>query len=302
MPTAKAKRKLSDIDFQHDGAHVALTHKSQGYSANGKPFALIMKAKSKEFVEKIQQVKVTMDVPEFLERFFYMWGEDKAVLAALLGYEDPEKGEYPEYDDYIQSKVDSIEILKSLNKSDNVSIALAGLPETDILTVLKTQEQLEPILEQYEKSKVTEKNMPNPNKEMVEKSVLDQLQTNFDEQKVALEKAASDLEAVKVELNKANETIKSYQEKEAAAKQEARKAALKDAVADDTKVEVLMKSFALISDDDFKSTVETLKSLRTVQEKSELFNEAGASTDEQNSVKESLVQRALKAELAKQAK
>ncbi len=298
--TAKAKRKLSDIDFQHDGAHVALTHKSQGYSANGKPFALIMKAKSKEFVEKIQQVKVTMDVPEFLERFFYMWGEDKAVLAALLGYEDPEKGEYPEYDDYIQSKVDAIEILKSLNKSDNVSIALAGLPETDILTVLKSQEKLEPILEQYEKSKVTEKTMPN--KEMVEKSVLDQLQTNFDEQKVALEKAASDLEAVKVELNKANETIKSYQDKEAAAKQEARKAALKDAVADDTKVELLMKSFALISDDDFKSTVETLKSLRTAQEKSELFKESGASTDEQNSVKESLVQKALKAELAKHAK
>lgn len=300
MTTAKAKRKLSDIDFQHEGAHVALTHKSQGYSANGKPFALIMKARSKEFVEKIQQVKVTMDVPEFLERFFYMWGEDKAILAALLGYEDPNKGEYPEYDDYIQSKIDAIEIMKSLNKSDDVSTTLAGLNETDLLAVLKSQEKLEPVLEQYEKSKVTEKTMPN--KEMVEKSVLDQLQTNFDEQKVALEKAATDLEAVKVELNKANETIKSYQDKEAAAKQEARKASLKDAVADDAKVEILMKSFALISDEDFKSTVETLKSLRAVQENSELFKESGASTDEQNSAKESLVQKALKAELAKQAK
>lgn len=308
----KAKRKLSEISFEQDGAHIALTHKSQGYSANGKPYALIMKSKSQEFIEKIQQVKVTLELPDFLERFFHLWGDDAKVLAYMMGYIEPaetqemEKEEATaEFQDWIKERVSGFEILKSLKESKNSSLALVAMDEKDILTVLKAQAQLEPFLNQPEgntSGTQLEKIMPNTNVEMVEKSALVDLQKSFDTQKVALEKAASDLETAKVELEKASEKIAEFETKAAEAKVEARKAALKDAVADDTKVEVLFKSLAVASDEDFAATVETLKGLRAAQENSELFKEKGATAGEQISATESPIQKALKAELAKQAK
>lgn len=304
----KAKRKLSDITFEKEGCHIALTHKSQGYSANGKPYALIMKSKSQEFIEKIQQVRVTMELPDFLEKFFSIWGSDAQVLAKLMGYEREEfdgSDEPQSYDDWINERVEGIEILKSLKESENPSIAIVAMDEKDILTVLKAQAQLEPFLNQPEgepSGKQLEKNMPNPNTEMVEKSALVDLQKSFDDQKVALEKAAADLEAAKVELEKAVAKNAEYEAEKAKAKVEARKAALKDAVADDAKVEVLFKSLSVASDEDFAATVETLKGLRAAQENSELFKEAGAAAGEQTSATETPIQKALKAELAKQAK
>jgi hypothetical protein len=284
----KAKRKLSEISFQ--------------------PYALVMKAfESQEFIEKIQQVRVTMELPDFLEKFFGIWGSDAQVLAKLMGYERDESDdvEAVSYEDWINERVEGIEILKSLKESENASMALVALDEKDILTVLKAQAKLEPFLNQPEgqtSGTQLEKNMPNPTIEMVEKSALVDLQKSFDEQKTALEKAASDLAEAKVELEKAGAKIAEFEAEKAKAKVDARKAALKDAVADDAKVEVLFKSLSLVSDEDFVATVETLKGLRAAQENTELFKETGASTGEQSSAVESPIQKALKAELAKQAK
>lgn len=304
----KAKRKLSDITFEKEGCHIALTHKSQGYSANGKPYALIMKSKSQEFIEKIQQVRVTMELPDFLEKFFSIWGSDAQVLAKLMGYEREEfdgSDEPQSYDDWINERVEGIEILKSLKESENPSIAIVAMDEKDILTVLKAQAQLEPFLNQPEgepSGKQLEKNMPNPNTEMVEKSALVDLQKSLDDKVVELAKANADLETAKVELEKAIAKNAEYEAEKAKAKVEARKAALKDAVADDAKVDVLFKSLSVASDEDFAATVETLKGLRAAQENSELFKEAGAAAGEQTSATETPIQKALKAELAKQAK
>ena len=309
----KAKRKLSDISFEHEGAHIALTHKDQGFSANGKPYALLFKAnKNQEFIEKIQQVRVTMELPDFLEKFFYIWGEDAKSLAYMMGYVEPADTQKMEADEatadfekWVEEKFTSLEILKSLKESENTSVALAAMEEKDILAVLKAQEQLEPFLKQPEgqsSGKQLEKSMPNPNVEMVEKSALVDLQKSFDDTKVALEKANSDLEATKVELQKANEQLNAFVEKAAQEKLQARKAALKDAVADDAKVETLFKSLSVVDDEVFTATVETLKSLRQEQDQGSLFKEQGAGTDENPAVGESLVQKALKAELAKQAK
>ncbi|MFJ4352736.1 hypothetical protein ACIPZ5_17755 [Pseudomonas sp. NPDC089428] len=53
----KAKRQLTDITFEHDGAHVALVHVDQGGPANGVP-TLITKAKySPEIDEKLARLK-----------------------------------------------------------------------------------------------------------------------------------------------------------------------------------------------------------------------------------------------------
>ena len=54
----KAKRKLTDITFEHEGAHLALVHKMQGGSANGYK-TLVMKSvdnRSPEFIQKASQI------------------------------------------------------------------------------------------------------------------------------------------------------------------------------------------------------------------------------------------------------
>ncbi|MEG2307295.1 MAG: hypothetical protein RSB94_08150, partial [Erysipelotrichaceae bacterium] len=52
-----AKRRLVDIDFSKEGAHLALVHKDQGGAANGYT-TLVMKATDKyspEFIQKASQ-------------------------------------------------------------------------------------------------------------------------------------------------------------------------------------------------------------------------------------------------------
>ena len=84
--TTKAKRKLSNITFDHEGAHLALVSKQQKGPANGAGYALIMKAanRSPEFIEKVQQITVTMELPDFLSKFFCLWEEEADVLACFI--------------------------------------------------------------------------------------------------------------------------------------------------------------------------------------------------------------------------
>lgn len=153
----KAKRKLSDISFQHEGAHVALVSKEQGGPANLHDYALVLKANnfSEEFVEKMQQVRVTMELPDFLRKFFGMYGDEVEILARMMGYEKPESDDEEElqsYEDYIQSKMEAFEILKSAHESDNLTAILSELDEEQYLAMLKDQEQLEKAFELLEKA------------------------------------------------------------------------------------------------------------------------------------------------------
>ena len=88
----KAKRKLTDITFEHEGAHLALVHKMQGGAANGYS-TLVMKSldnRSPEFIQEASQIRVTLSLPDFLEKFFHVWGDDAEVLAAMFGYVESE--------------------------------------------------------------------------------------------------------------------------------------------------------------------------------------------------------------------
>jgi hypothetical protein len=153
----KAKRKLSDISFEKEGAHVALTSKSQGGPANGHDYALVLKSNkfSEEFVEKMQQVRVTMELPDFLRKFFGMYGDDVEVLARMMGYEKPESEEseaMESYEDYIQSKMEAFEILKSAHEADSLADLLSTLDETEYLAMLNDQERVEKAFEELEKA------------------------------------------------------------------------------------------------------------------------------------------------------
>jgi len=398
--TRKAKRKLSNIDFETEGSHIALVSKQQGGPASGADYALVMKAKgfSQEFIEKVQQVRVTMELPDFLRKFFSLYGEDAEILARMMGYEYPESEEKEvaeSYEDYIESRMEAFEIIKAAYETDNLASVLSELDEDEYIALLKDQEQLEKAFELLEKAykpkvgdmvewnssggkvrgkiehvmtegtlgvpntefsiKATKENpaaliriyrdgeptetlvghkastlkktakvkkesklsasyaeaddtspasevndkevsasinkenlekskMDENQKEMVEKATLDLLQKSFDEQKEALEKAL--------------ETLAQFEAEKKAAIEKARKDQVVAAVKDAAKAEVLFKAVKDASDEDFQAVVKTLTEMQESVEKSALFEEQGASAQEEPVIQESAVAKLLKAKQA----
>ena len=319
----KAKRKLSDISFQHEGAHVALVSKEQGGPANLHDYALVLKANnfSEEFVQKMQQVRITMELPDFLKKFFGLWEEDAKVLATMMGYQEPADTQAMENEeaqmemqDWIKSRMEAFEVLKAAHESESLASVLAELDEEQYLAMLKDQELIEKAFENESKlsasvaeaddtSPASEVNntevsasinkeplekstMDENQKEMVEKATLDLLQKSFDEQKVALEKAL--------------ETLAVYEAEKKAAIEKARKDQIEAAVKDAAKAEVLFKAVKDVSDEDFQAVVKTLTEMQESVEKSALFVEQGASAQEESEVvQESAVAKLLKAKQAK---
>lgn len=151
------KRKLSNITFENEGAHLALVSKEVGGPANGHDQALVLKATqnfSEEFIEKVQQVRVTMELPQFLQTFFNLYYDDVMVLAHLMGYEMPEleEGESYSYEEYIEDRVSSFELMKSLHESKNITSVISKMKEEEYLSVLKDQEFLEEVISKSQKT------------------------------------------------------------------------------------------------------------------------------------------------------
>ena len=135
------------------------------------------------------------------------------------------------------------------------------------------------------KENLEKSTMDENQKEMVEKAALELLQKSFDEQKVALEKAL--------------ETLAQYEAEKKAAIEKARKDQVVAAVKDADKAEVLFKAVKDASDEDFQAVVKALTEMQESVEKSALFQEQGASTQEEPVVQESAVAKLLKAKQAK---
>lgn len=295
----KAKRTLKNISFEKESSHIALVSKEQGGSANGHSYALIMKANgfSPEAIEKMQQVRVTMELPDFLRKFFDVYGTDCEVLARMMGYVPPEEDEGDDwsYEGYIQEKIDSFEIIKSAHEADNLASVLSKLNEEQYLSLLKDQAMLEEVLHKATaelskatKPKIKETKMDKQDEtqvEMVEKSALAVLQKALDEQAV--------------ELQKARDLLVKLEEEKVLAKAVARKAEVLSAVKDEAKAEVLFKAVKDSSDEDFQAVVKALSEITTLIEKSDLFKETGVSTEAEPEVKESAVIKAVKANLKK---
>lgn len=302
----KKKRELKNIDFSGENSHIALVGPAVGGPANGQDFALIMKSAnySQEYITKMQEVQVTLPMPEFLQRFFHMYYEDSLVLAMALGYQKPEEEEYPEsYEDYIDEKVARIKILKSVKDMNHFDL-VSKLSAEDYLELLKAQSEVEPLLlksvsaaakaegkdasiaSEVKKKKevststvkVTEK---NPMENMVDKSELEAVQKSLQDLQVELQKARDALAAVEAE--KKAQVLKSRKEKVVAA------------VKDEARAEIVFKAVQLVeSDEDFEAVVKALAEMTSQVEKSELFQEKGASAEPQASNKESAVMKAVK--------
>jgi hypothetical protein len=141
----KAKRKLSEFDFSSEDSHLALVGPSVGGPANERT-TLVFKATNKfsdETILKMQQVQVTMELPEFLRKFFDVWDSD--LLARLMGYVPPKEDEDDlwDYESYLQEKLQSYTIIKSLKGSKNLVDSISKLSEKDYLSLLLDQEKIE---------------------------------------------------------------------------------------------------------------------------------------------------------------
>jgi glutamyl/glutaminyl-tRNA synthetase len=321
MTQRKAKRKLSDISFEKEGAHVALTAKSQGGPANNHDYALVLKANkfSEEFVQKMQQIRVTMELPDFLRKFFGMYYEDSNILAAMLGYVEPAKEDSGTYEDYIQSQLQAFEVLKSANEAESLASVLSELDETEYLAMLKDQELIEKAFKNLETAnesaptasaagtdtspacEVTKEEVSaSVNKEELEKSKMDEDVKIETVEKAQFELIQKALEEQKVELQKALDTIATFEAEKKEAINKAKTEKVKAIVKDESKVEAIAKAaLSLESEEDFTAFLTAITALTTAVETSEMFVEKGASTQEEEpKVQESAVAKLLKAKQA----
>ena len=236
-----------------------------------------------------------MDFPDFLEKFFDMYDADAALLAAILGYVDEDAAEDATIaaDDpwgseaycaaYVAENLPSFELMKAARGAASTELVTSVLDEKQYLGLLKDQafvekcfrkkdrldKKLKTTAEELSKAiltKNTENNVSeNTNKENVQKSLEDT--------QVLLEKATTELAAIK----------KAAQEAVVKAKTEKVQALVKDPAQKDILVKAAL---ALSTDEDFEAFAASLEALNKQVETSVLFKEVGATaTGEDTSAK-----------------
>lgn len=286
------KHTLTDINFQGDTAHVALVSKSQGGPANGHGYALILKSANRtpEFVQKMQQIKVTLDLPEFLRRFFDMYYEDSEVLARLLGYVEPADEDTVDwYEDYIEERVKGFEILKSLHESKDVTAAAGALSEKDCLSILKDQALVEKAFRKQvrlEKKAQKEGNTVAVDKSKVTGTTVEALpsdstkteNTNMDHV-VQLQKAQEDLAKQKVDLEKALEAIATLQAEKQETIMKSKIARIAEVVKDEAKATIVAKAALALAEDDFTALIGVFKDLGAQATAGDMFVEKGVTVE-----------------------
>ena len=126
---------------------------------------------------------------------------------------------------------------------------------------------------------------PQASVEMVEKSALESIQKQMEDQKV--------------ELQKALDLVKAFEAEKKEAVRKARFEQVKGAVKDEAKAEVLFKAVGLVEDEsEFQAVVKALSELQALADKSDLFVEKGVQIETEEAPKESAVARVLKSRLA----
>jgi hypothetical protein len=273
-----AKRRLTDIKFEHDGAHVALVGKHQGGPANGIT-TLITKATNnitQEQIEKASTVTVEMQFPEFLRKFFGLYWDDAEVLSAVMGYG---RTEYPDATekDYIDSRVESISIMKAVYKAQDVEKALAALTPEQHLALMADQEMLEKAFAALPEQTII--NLEESNVETILKAAHDEAVASA----VAIQKAAGDValaEIVKA-MGAQEEVLKAVQAQvdafvaaEAARVQEVRKSALA-AVLPSEQVESVLKALEAVADEAFQAVVAGYAVQKAAVDNSDMMSETG---------------------------
>jgi hypothetical protein len=292
----KATRKLSNFNFDYDGAAVALVGPSVGGAANGRTTLLTKSLKdiTEEEVSKAAEVTVTMSMVDFLCKFYSLWYEDAIVLAAIFGYQDIEDAysfqeSSNDYEKYLQEKVDAVQIMKSLVMDkgvDEIQKAIGSLSPKDYLSVLKVQEQFE---KNYEAAVQKAASCKKASVEIAEelavvkatKSPSVEINEDGDNMSEFVTKAVHDTaveqaiqkakDEVGVELQKAKDELKTLKEEKLQAVAKARKEAVAAVEEDEAVAAELLKSLEAVSDEAFEVVIKSLKAKEEKLDDSELF-------------------------------
>ena len=293
------KRRLTDIKFEHEGAHVALVGKHQGGPANGIT-TLVTKATNtidQALVDKATQVTVTLDFEDFLRKFFNMYWDDAEVLARALGFSDEEDDDDGEtYKDWIDERVAQINIMKSVYKAQNVEKALSELSPKEMLSLLETQELLEKAMsialpkgkeltDPIEETQMSETILKSAHDELVTKAVdaaVAPIQKALDEQSVVLKAAQDELEVFKAAAV------------EAVTK--ARTASLVEAGQTAESAAEIVKTLAGLADEAFEVVLKGYQVQKAAESQNPLFKEEGVNgVGEQDQAKVDKLAEILKA-------
>lgn len=336
--TRKAKRRLTDISFDHEGSHIALVHENQGHGANGHHYSLCLKANefSEEFLEKMNQVQVTMEVPEFLERFFKLEKEDVKFLSYLLGYREDMTKEAMEpemdYKKWIEENTISFEVIKVLKNAENYLEVLSDLSEEQYLNLLQTQEKFEKSLKEHnpvvkatvtqESPEVVETTKADVNTSTVQHEVkegkgrspvvktknkgklmskspsveVEVTTTQEMVEKSAFEAIQKQFAETQEALEKAMATVAQFEQEKKELIAKQRMDALSGVVAKEH-AEVLFKAVKDTADEDFQAVVKSLGTISAAVAQSDLFVEKGVVVEDKPVENESAVARLIKAKL-----
>ena len=336
--TRKAKRRLTDISFDHEGSHIALVHENQGHGANGHHYSLCLKANefSEEFLEKMNQVQVTMEVPEFLERFFKLEKEDVKFLSYLLGYREDMTKEAMEpemdYKKWIEENTISFEVIKTLKNAENYLEVLSDLSEEQYLNLLQTQEKFEKALKEHnpvvkatatqESPEVVETTKADVNASTVQHEVkegkgrspvvktknkgklmskapsveVEVTTTQEMVEKSAFEAIQKQFAETQEALEKAMATVAQFEQEKKELIAKQRLANLEAVVAKEH-ADVIFKAVKDTADEDFQAVVKALGTISAAVAQSDLFVEKGVVVEDKPVENQSAVARLIKAKL-----
>lgn len=322
----KAKRKLKSMDFSGDNAAVALVGPLVGGAANGTTTLLYKSKLTQEQIEKMQSIKVEMTIPEFLERFFNLYGSDAEVLARLMGYVAPASNmayDPQPYEDYIQEKLNKFEVIKALNSDINKLNELSG---DELIAYMQDQLLLEGVIKQALKEFESEANLANEDNTSVTREVEQEVlssKTNVTKGKrmtteinqeanveqvanvetveksalVAVQKA---LEEKEVQLQKALDSIAQFEAEKKEQVVKAKSDKVKALVQDKAVADIVVKaSLSLESEDDFAAFLSAIQAMQATVTTETMFMEKGVSTPEETTVTKSALERMLEAKYSK---
>lgn len=348
-PKQKVTRKIKKFDFSDEKATVSLVGGIVGGGANGWQTLITKSGKnySEEFLKKASQITVTMSINEYLQRFFGIWcSVDQELLARSLGFttegmdkavveqqeelldanEPPEQPDCwesqpgdTEYEKWINYKLQSIQVMKSLFESENIEKSLLELSEEDYLKVLQDQELIEKAFAEIDSKKNSSakagdtstnvdvekvegntsvvKNKNKGNKSMskdtqvIEKSVEVVEKAEFE----AIQKSLSDTQ---VELQKALDMLKQFEAEKKEAIAKSRKEQLDKACG--KHAEVIFKACGELQEEMFVEVVKAFADMQEQISKSDAFKELGADVEDESVGNESPIAKALQARLSKQ--
>jgi hypothetical protein len=324
----KAKRKLSDFNFDYEGAAVALVGPSVGGAANGHTTLLTKSLKdvTEEEVSKASEVQVTLNIVDFLTRFFNLWYEDAIVLAMIFGYEtdafdsSSHMDYMDEYEENIKERASAFKVMKSVvldKDQDEIKKSVGELSPQDYLKILEVQQIFEKNFENATAKAVALKKSSGKPAEGVTvtlKSVTPSPSVDIKKEedlmsefisKAALEaaitKAVEDaLAPVQEELKKAKEQIAEADKAKAEAVSKSRKEAIAVVEKDVAKAEELFKALETTPQEAFDVVLKSLKEKEEKVESSDLFVQKSKNTEVDDVQEESATAAILKAKYQKQ--